>query len=60
MRIVTLDCPDCGTIVAGNVLLDNRVMECPRTGCERTLRFEDLPAADREHLEQHRELYRME
>lgn len=50
MRIVTVTCPECGTVVAGNVLEDRRVMKCPGLDCEHVLRFEDLPAADREHL----------
>lgn len=42
MRIITHTCPACGTIVAANELEDNRVMKCPREGCQEVLRFEDL------------------
>lgn len=59
MRIVTLTCPDCSTIVAANVLEDHRVMKCPGLGCEAVLRFSDLPEADREHVLEHRERYRL-
>jgi hypothetical protein len=57
MRIITTTCPDCGTIVAGNVLEDRRVMKCPGRHCEAVLRFDDLEAADREHLVANREKY---
>ena len=50
MRIVTLICPDCGTIVAGNELERERVMHCPELACDAVLRFEDLPESDREQL----------
>lgn len=59
MRIVTLSCPDCGTVVSGNVLERNRVMKCPGLDCEEVLRFESLSEADRTHLVDHRERYRM-
>ena len=48
MRIITLTCPNCGTIVAANVLERERVMNCPRLTCDEILAFEDLSAADRE------------
>lgn len=57
MRIITLTCPSCGTVVAGNVLEDRRVLKCPGLECEQVLRFEDLPADDREHLVSNREKY---
>lgn len=60
MRIITLPCPDCGTIVAGNVLEDHREMKCPGLGCEAVLRFSDLDEEDREHFLSNREKYRME
>ena len=60
MRIVTLTCSECGTIVAANELEDHRVMKCPGLGCEAVLRFDDLPDDDRAHVLEHRELYRME
>ena len=60
MRIVTLTCPDCGTVVAGNVLLRERELNCPGLDCEVVLRFADLPAGDREHLLDDPEKYRME
>lgn len=60
MHIVTLTCPDCGTIVAANELEDHRVMKCPGLDCETVLRFEDLPEADRAHVIEHRDRYRMD
>lgn len=60
MRIETLTCSECGTVVAGNVLEANRVMKCPGLDCENVLRFEDLPADVRKHYEREREQYRMD
>lgn len=60
MRIVTLRCPDCGTVVAGNVLEDRREMNCPGLDCEAVLRFSDLEEADREHILANRDTYTME
>jgi len=60
MRIVTYTCPDCGTVVAGNVLERNRTLKCPGLSCETVLRFSDLPAEDREHVLSNLERYRME
>lgn len=60
MRIITLTCPDCGTIVAANELEDRRVMACPGLDCRTVLRFDDLPEADREYLLEHRARYRMD
>jgi ssDNA-binding Zn-finger/Zn-ribbon topoisomerase 1 len=42
MEITTLTCPECGTIVAENVLAKERVMNCPYYECEEILSFEDL------------------
>jgi len=60
MRIITLACPTCGTVVAGNVLEDRREVKCPGLGCKEVLRFSDLEEADREHILANREQYRME
>jgi len=60
MRIMTLRCPSCGTVVAGNVLEDRREVKCPGLGCKEVLRFSDLEEADREHILANREQYRME
>lgn len=48
MRIITHTCPECGTVVAANVLESNRVMKCPGLDCTTVLRFTDLPADDRD------------
>ena len=48
MRIITHTCPACGTIVAANELEDERVMKCPREGCQEVLRFEDLSQEEQE------------
>ena len=60
MRIITLTCPDCGTIVAGNVIEKQRVMRCPSRTCQETLRFEDLDDGDREHILSNGEKYRID
>ena len=59
MRIITLTCPNCGTIVAGNVLETRREMKCEGLGCEEVLRFSDLEETDREFMLTNRELYTM-
>lgn len=43
MRIVTLTCSDCGTVVAGNLLLEARSARCPGVDCDAILRLEQLP-----------------
>ncbi len=58
MHIVMTACPECGTVIAGNVLERHRVMECPRLGCEYVLHFNDLNESDQNHLVNHRERYR--
>lgn len=58
MHIVTIACPDCGTVLAGNVLERQRVLKCPRTECERVLRFDELSEEDRTHLVENRKRYR--
>lgn len=60
VRIITLTCPTCGTIVAGNVLEDRREMRCPGLDCDAVLRFRDLTTAERDHLLDHRDRYTME
>jgi len=47
MHIITLTCPDCGTIVAANVLEAERRTKCPGLDCERVLAFEDLSPDER-------------
>jgi hypothetical protein len=59
-KIITLSCPNCETVVAGNVLESNREMKCPGLDCEEVLRFSDLPAGDREHILENREKYIIE
>jgi uncharacterized paraquat-inducible protein A len=59
MRIVTITCSDCATIVAANELESNRAMKCPGLDCERELRFDDLPVEDREYVLEHRDRYRL-
>ena len=59
MRIITLECLDCGTVVAANELEDNRIMKCPGTGCESVLRFDDLSEDDRSFYLDNKEQYRL-
>lgn len=57
MKISTLTCDECGTVVAANELEQRRVMKCPGLHCESVLRFEDLPAEEREHFIENRDQY---
>ena len=59
MRIITLECPDCGTVVAANELENNRIMKCPGTDCESVLRFDDLPEDDCSFYLDNKEQYRL-
>lgn len=59
MRIITHTCPECGTIVAANVLEDDRIVKCPGLDCETVLRFEDLPEEERRHFLENSEQYRI-
>ncbi|SFS53967.1 hypothetical protein [Halostagnicola kamekurae] len=59
MRIITITCPACGTVVAANELEDDRVMKCPGLGCQEVLRFEDLPEDEREYFLRNRERYQI-
>lgn len=60
MRIITLTCPNCGTVTAGNVLENQREMKCPGLDCDRVIRFTDLPETDREYILGNRDKYVME
>lgn len=59
MRIITHTCPNCGTIVAANVLERERIMKCPRQGCSEVLSFEDLPDEEQEYFTENREQYEL-
>ena len=59
MRIITHSCPECGTIVAANELENNRVMKCPRKGCQEVLRFEDLPEEAQEFFLENLDQYQI-
>jgi phage FluMu protein Com len=59
MRIITLTCPDCGTVVAANELERRRVLKCPGYSCKEVLRFEDLTAEEQEFYLEHREDYQI-
>lgn len=50
MRIITTTCPNCGTIVSGVLLEEERVLKCPGYQCQETRRFEDLSEAEQEYL----------
>jgi len=60
MRIITDACPNCGTIVAGNVLERHRVMKCPGLDCDKIRRFDHLTEDDQKHIVNNLEKYRME
>jgi len=59
MRIITLKCPQCGTITSGNVLEKRREMKCPGLDCDHVIRFSDLDQTEQEHLLSNREKYKM-
>jgi len=59
MKVFTLTCTDCGTVVAANELERRRVMECPGLDCEARLRFADLPEAERSAFLANRAKYRI-
>lgn len=59
MRIITHTCSECGTVVAANELEDKRVMKCPRMGCQKVLRFDDLTDEEREFFLENREQYQI-
>lgn len=59
MKVFTLTCQSCGTIVAANELERRRVMHCPGLDCEATLRFTDLPEEARSAFLDERDRYRM-
>lgn len=60
MRIITYSCPQCGTVIAGNVLERRRLLKCPGINCEREIRFTDLSEDEQAYLENHRKRFRME
>jgi len=57
MRVITETCDECGTIVAGNVLLNERVIPCPGFNCNSNLTFKDLSAEERSYLQENSKLY---
>lgn len=59
MRIITLTCPECGTIVAANVLESERVMKCPRLGCSEIISFDDLSEEEQNYFLTHRNQYEL-
>jgi hypothetical protein len=59
MRVITLECPACGTVVAANELEDNRIMKCPGNDCESVLRFDDLPEDDQSFYLENKDQYRL-
>lgn len=59
MRIITLTCPNCGTIVAANVLEEERIMKCPGLSCDEPLAFEHLPESEREFFLENAQQYQM-
>ena len=59
MRVITLTCPNCGTVVAANELEERRILKCPGLDCDEVLRFEDLSDEEREHFLENKEKYEM-
>lgn len=59
MKIITHTCPDCGSIIAANVLEKERVMKCPRVDCSEILAFDDLDEDARKFYLDNREKYKL-
>lgn len=59
MRIETLICPNCGTVIAGNVLLFERAITCPGLDCEHVHEFQDFSEDVQKHYEANRDNYRV-
>lgn len=59
MKIITLSCSDCGTVVAANELEQQRRMQCPGLGCEAVLGFDQLSESDRDFFRENKEKYSM-
>ena len=57
MKVYTLTCQNCGTVVAANELEANRVQKCPGLDCKNVLHFEELSEKAREHVLNHTEKY---
>lgn len=60
MRIITHTCPDCGTVIAANVLESEQVTSCPRYDCKAILRFTDLSADEQAFVREHSDRYQMD
>ena len=59
MKVFTLTCTDCGTVVAGTELERRRVIHCPGLDCEATLRFRDLSEEARSEILENPDRYRI-
>lgn len=59
MRVITLTCPNCGTVVAANELEERRILKCPGLNCDEVLRFEDLSDEERKHFLENKEKYEL-
>lgn len=59
MHIITHSCSSCDTVVAANVLEDNRVMKCPGVDCEELLRFDELPEEEQTYYLENKNDYEM-
>jgi hypothetical protein len=59
MRVITLTCSNCGTVVAANELEERRIFKCPGLNCDEVLRFEDLSEEERNHFLENKEKYEM-
>lgn len=57
MHIETLSCPECGTVVAANVLETQRTLKCPGLECERVFHFGDLSEEVQDHYTENPEQY---
>ena len=60
MRLITLACEECGSIVAGNVLERYGHVDCPGPNCDRTLQLDSLTDDEQRHLVDNSEKYSIE
>ncbi len=59
MQIITYTCPECGTIIAANVLESERIMKCPKAGCSNIVRFTDLTDEEQEYVVENKEEFEL-
>ncbi len=59
MQIITYTCPNCGTIIAANVLESERIMKCPKSGCSNIVKFTDITGEEQEYVVENKEEFKL-